>query len=167
MARNSRLPQALLFRQGRRTLYLKHLLGLVSDVFAPEPLRAESPLWAHPKATVTSHNSAVTQPEDVAAAFADNLERFERGGVEARLPPQVGVRGRLAVEDLVEPLGQVEEQLHVPARRESEQGADEAPLSVCVEEATRPLQERPREERHHARSRTTIPTKPSHVTTLA
>lgn len=55
----------------------------VSDVFAPEPLRAESPLWAHPKATVTSHNSAETQPEDVAAAFADNLERFERGGVEA------------------------------------------------------------------------------------
>ena len=55
----------------------------VSDVFALEPLRAESSLWAHPKATITSHNSAVTQLEDVAVAFADNLGRYENGGIEA------------------------------------------------------------------------------------
>jgi len=33
--------------------------------------------------TVTPHNAAVTQPEDVAAAFAANLARFEEGGVGA------------------------------------------------------------------------------------
>ena len=31
-----------------------------------------------PKVTVTPHNAAVTQPEDVARAFAANLARFEQ-----------------------------------------------------------------------------------------
>ena len=59
---------------------LSHYVG---DVFSPEPLDAGSPLWSHPKVTVTPHNAAVTAPEDVAAAFADNLERYEAGGVAA------------------------------------------------------------------------------------
>lgn len=60
--------------------WLRHYVG---DVFAPEPLAAGSPLWAHPKVTVTPHNSAVTAPEDVAGAFADNLARYESGGAAA------------------------------------------------------------------------------------
>ena len=43
-----------------------------------EPLPTASPLWLHPKVTVTPHNAAVTQPEDVARAFAANLARFEQ-----------------------------------------------------------------------------------------
>ena len=60
--------------------WLSHFVG---DVFAPEPLAPASALWHHPRVTVTPHNSAVTQPEDVAAAFADNLARYEEGGVPA------------------------------------------------------------------------------------
>ena len=59
---------------------LSHYVG---DVFAPEPLDAASPLWRHPEVTVTPHNSAVTQPSDVAAAFEANLARYEAGGVDA------------------------------------------------------------------------------------
>ena len=57
--------------------WLEHYVG---DVFDPEPLSTASPLWHHPHVTVTPHNSAVTQPSDVAEAFADNLGRYEAGG---------------------------------------------------------------------------------------
>ena len=32
---------------------------------------------------MTPHNAAVTQPDDVAAAFAANLARFQQGGTPA------------------------------------------------------------------------------------
>jgi len=35
----------------------------------------ESPLWTHPRVTVTPHVAAVTFPEDVVRTFADNLDR--------------------------------------------------------------------------------------------
>lgn len=61
--------------------WLSHYVG---DVYSPEPLVAESALWEHPKVTVTPHNSAVTQPEDVVEAFDENLRRYvEEGGVPA------------------------------------------------------------------------------------
>ena len=60
--------------------WLRHFVG---DVFAPEPLKQESPLWAHPRVTVTPHNSAVTQVEDVAGVFADNLARYEASGTDS------------------------------------------------------------------------------------
>ena len=59
--------------------WLTHYVG---DVFVPEPLPADSPLWAHPRCTVTPHNSALTTTDDVVVAFADNLERYVHGGVE-------------------------------------------------------------------------------------
>ena len=55
----------------------------VGDVFAPEPLDAASPLWSHPKVTVTPHNAAVTKAEDVVAAFSENLQRYRYGGAGA------------------------------------------------------------------------------------
>ena len=57
--------------------WISHYVG---DVFVPEPLPTSSPLWSHPKVTVTPHISAVTQPSDVADAFGSNLARFERDG---------------------------------------------------------------------------------------
>jgi glyoxylate/hydroxypyruvate reductase A len=52
----------------------------VLDVFAPvEPLPATSRLWAHPKVTLTPHNSAQSFPRDVARVFAANLGRFRAG----------------------------------------------------------------------------------------
>ena len=52
-------------------------------MFSPEPLDAASPLWSHPKVTVTPHNSAVTKAEDVVAAFTKNLELYVGGGAAA------------------------------------------------------------------------------------
>ena len=58
--------------------WLRHYVG---DVFATEPLPAASPLWHHPQVTVSPHVSAVSFPDDVAAAFKENLRRLEEGGL--------------------------------------------------------------------------------------
>lgn len=39
----------------------------------------ESPLWTHPRVTITPHVAAMTFPEDVASTFLDNLERHLAG----------------------------------------------------------------------------------------
>jgi glyoxylate/hydroxypyruvate reductase A len=56
-------------------------LGAVSlDVFANEPLPADSPFWTHPKAVLTPHNAADTDPDAISKYVADQIERFEAGG---------------------------------------------------------------------------------------
>ena len=57
--------------------WLSHYVG---DVFAPEPLASASPLWRHPKVTVTPHCSAITTADDAAGALAENLRRYAEGG---------------------------------------------------------------------------------------
>ena len=55
------------------------LSGATLDVFDAEPLPAHSPLWNHPKVTVTPHVSAVTLARSCADQIADNYKRL-RGG---------------------------------------------------------------------------------------
>ena len=55
------------------------LAGATLDVFASEPLPAESPFWTHPRVTVTPHNAAASDPGALAANVLRQIERFESG----------------------------------------------------------------------------------------
>ena len=57
------------------------IAGAGLDVFAEEPLPADSPLWAMENVTITSHYSGLTPAYDARAMaiFLDNLERYQRG----------------------------------------------------------------------------------------
>ena len=51
----------------------------VLDVFATEPLPANSQLWDHPKVTITPHNAAITGSSTGAREIALNLRRVLAG----------------------------------------------------------------------------------------
>jgi len=56
-------------------------LGAASlDVFADEPLPANSPFWTHPKVILTPHNAADTDADEISKYVARQIERFEAGG---------------------------------------------------------------------------------------
>lgn len=62
-------------------LTTRRIAGAVLDVFAHEPLPADSPLWRLPNVIITPHISAVTPAyaERAAALFAENLRRYLAG----------------------------------------------------------------------------------------
>jgi len=51
----------------------------VLDVFPAEPLDPASPLWAHPKVTVTPHHSGPSTPRAMIPDLLPNLRRFAEG----------------------------------------------------------------------------------------
>ncbi len=54
--------------------------GASLDVYATEPLPADSPFWTHPKVVLTPHNAADTDPDEISRYVARQITRFEAGG---------------------------------------------------------------------------------------
>jgi glyoxylate/hydroxypyruvate reductase A len=90
LSRNSPMGAPVLINAGRGGLQVEAdilqclddgTLGAVSlDVFAEEPLPADSPFWSHPKVVLTPHNAADTDPDEISKYVAREIERFEAGG---------------------------------------------------------------------------------------
>jgi glyoxylate/hydroxypyruvate reductase len=89
LARDGRLGGPVLINAGRGGSQVEAdivaclddgtLKAATLDVFETEPLPQDSPLWTHPRVTVTPHNSAVSDPEMTARYIADQIRRHEAG----------------------------------------------------------------------------------------
>lgn len=55
------------------------IAGAALDVFEREPLPPDSPLWRHPKVTISPHCSGLTTVEGAGTGFLECLEAVERG----------------------------------------------------------------------------------------
>ncbi len=117
LPRDGAIPGPILINAGRGGLQKEAdilacldngtLSSAVLDVFETEPLPQDSPLWLHPKVTITPHNSAGSDPEAVAAYAVRQLRAHVAGlpmenvvdptrGIDALVIRQIR---RLAAED--------------------------------------------------------------------
>ncbi|MBA1158644.1 2-hydroxyacid dehydrogenase [Microvirga mediterraneensis] len=89
LARDGRLGGPVLINAGRGKLQVESdilaclddgtLMAATLDVFETEPLPENSPLWTHPRVTITPHNSATSEPEATARYIAQQIRRHEAG----------------------------------------------------------------------------------------
>ena len=89
LARDGALGGPILINAGRGKLQVEAdilsclddgtLKAATLDVFETEPLPQDSPLWTHPRVTVTPHNSATSEPEATARYIAEQIRRHEAG----------------------------------------------------------------------------------------
>jgi glyoxylate/hydroxypyruvate reductase A len=56
-----------------------HLSGAVLDVFDPEPLPADNPVWTHPKIILTPHVASLASRRERVRYVAASIAAFERG----------------------------------------------------------------------------------------
>ena len=89
LARDGKLGGPILINAGRGGLQVEAdilaclddgtLKAATLDVFETEPLPEDSPLWTHPRVTVTPHNAATSEPEATARYIAEQIRRYEAG----------------------------------------------------------------------------------------
>ena len=90
LPREGRLGGPILLNAGRGGLQVEAdilaaldsgaLKGASLDVFETEPLPQASPLWGHPAVFVSPHNAAMSHPDAIARAVAEQILAYERGG---------------------------------------------------------------------------------------
>ncbi|MCX8504032.1 MAG: glyoxylate/hydroxypyruvate reductase A [Alphaproteobacteria bacterium] len=88
LARDGRVAAPSLINAGRGNLQIETELlecldddtlhEAVLDVFQTEPLPETSPLWTHPRVTITPHNASVSDPVAIANAIAAQIKRVEK-----------------------------------------------------------------------------------------
>ena len=95
LARDGRLGGPALINAGRGKLQVEadilecldegSLMAATLDVFETEPLPQASPLWSHPRVTVTPHISASSEPLAIARYIAGQITAFEGGAALANV----------------------------------------------------------------------------------
>ncbi|MBB4304661.1 glyoxylate/hydroxypyruvate reductase A [Rhodobium orientis] len=90
LARDGRIEGPVVINAGRgksqveadiaRALDDGTLAGVSLDVFETEPLVEASPLWGHPRAILTPHVAAESDPDHLISYVFDQMETFEAGG---------------------------------------------------------------------------------------